>query len=60
MASIIAKVSRDFIMNEFHKKYPEYCFDKHKGYGTKLHREMIKMHGPCPIHRLSFAPFNYK
>ncbi len=58
MASIIAKVSRDFIMEEFHKKYPLYCFDKHKGYGTKLHMEMISLYGPCPIHRLSFAPFS--
>jgi ribonuclease HII len=60
MASIIAKVSRDFIMNEFHKRYPEYCFNKHKGYGTELHRKMIKLYGPCPIHRLSFSPFNYR
>ncbi len=58
MASIIAKVSRDFIMEEMHKKYPLYCFDKHKGYGTKLHMEMISLYGPCPIHRLSFAPFS--
>ena len=60
MASIIAKVSRDFLMEEFHKKYPLYHFDKHKGYGTKLHLEMIDIYGPCPIHRLSFAPFNFK
>lgn len=59
MASIIAKVSRDFIMEELHKKYPLYCFDKHKGYGTRLHMEMIDLYGPCPIHRLSFAPFNF-
>lgn len=58
MASIIAKVSRDFLMEEFHKKYPLYRFDKHKGYGTKLHMEMISLYGPCPIHRLSFAPFS--
>ena len=58
MASIIAKVSRDFIMEELDKKYPEYFFAKHKGYGTKLHLEMIKKFGPCPIHRKSFAPFN--
>lgn len=58
MASIIAKVSRDFIMEEFDKKYPEYFFAKHKGYGTKLHLEMIKKFGPCAIHRKSFAPFN--
>jgi len=55
-ASIIAKVSRDYLMGEFDKKYPEYCFAKHKGYGTKLHLEKIAAHGPSPIHRFSFAP----
>lgn len=60
MASIIAKVSRDYMMDEFHKRYPLYSFDKHKGYGTKLHLQMIDLYGPCPIHRLSFAPFNVK
>ena len=60
MASIIAKVSRDFMMKELHKKYPLYSFDKHKGYGTELHLRMIDLYGPCPIHRLSFAPFNAK
>jgi len=55
-ASIIAKVSRDYLMSEFDKQYPEYCFAKHKGYGTKLHLEKIAAHGPCPIHRFSFAP----
>lgn len=60
MASIIAKVSRDFIMDKFHQQYSFYKFDKHKGYGTKLHLEMIDLYGPCPIHRLSFAPFNLK
>jgi len=58
MASIIAKVSRDFLMEEMDKKYPQYQFSKHKGYGTKLHMEMISLYGPCPIHRLSFAPFS--
>lgn len=53
-ASIIAKVTRDKIMGEYHKKYPQYCFDKHKGYGTKLHFEMIAKHNPCEIHRKSF------
>ena len=57
MASIIAKVSRDFLMQEFHQKYPAYGFDQHKGYGTKQHLAIIKELGPCPIHRLSFAPF---
>jgi len=55
-ASIIAKVTRDRIMREYHEKYPEYCFDRHKGYGTKAHTEAIKKHGPCEIHRLSFEP----
>lgn len=53
-ASILAKVSRDRLMLELAKKYPEYCFEKHKGYGTKLHREMILKYGPCEIHRPSF------
>lgn len=55
-ASIIAKVSRDWLMGEMDKKYPEYCFAKHKGYGTKLHLEKIAAYGPCPIHRFSFRP----
>lgn len=55
-ASIIAKVSRDWLMHEEDKKYPEYQFAKHKGYGTKLHLEMLEQHGPCPIHRQSFSP----
>jgi len=53
-ASIIAKVTRDRIMRKMHKKYPKYGFMKHKGYGTKMHREMIKKHGFCEIHRQSF------
>lgn len=55
-ASIVAKVTRDKIMEEMHAKYPEYGFDKHKGYGTKYHLEQIKKHGPCDIHRKSFGP----
>jgi ribonuclease HII len=55
-ASIIAKVTRDRIMMEMHVKFPEYGFDKHKGYGTKFHTDMIELHGPCPIHRTSFNP----
>jgi len=55
-ASIIAKVTRDRLMKEMHQKYPEYSFDRHKGYGTKRHMDMLKIHGPCPIHRQSFAP----
>lgn len=53
-ASILAKVSRDRLMREYAVKYPEYGFEKHKGYGTKQHTESIILNGPCPIHRLSF------
>ncbi|MBQ7134196.1 MAG: ribonuclease HII [Ruminococcus sp.] len=53
-ASILAKVSRDRLMLEYAKAYPQYCFEKHKGYGTKLHNEMILQYGPSPIHRMSF------
>lgn len=53
-ASIVAKVRRDASMVRYHKKYPEYRFDLHKGYGTKLHYNMLKKHGPSPIHRKSF------
>jgi len=56
-ASIIAKETRDALMLEFHKKWPEYGFDSHKGYATKRHLEAIRRFGACPIHRLSFAPF---
>lgn len=55
-ASIIAKVTRDRIMLEMHDKYPMYGFDKHKGYGTKMHMDALSKHGPCEIHRQSFAP----
>ena len=55
-ASIIAKVTRDKIMKNYHKKYPCYCFDKHKGYPTELHRKLLGKFGPCPIHRKTFAP----
>lgn len=53
-ASIIAKVTRDKIMIEFHSKYPQYGFDQHKGYATKSHLDKIRKYGPCPIHRKSF------
>lgn len=53
-ASILAKVSRDRLCYEYAEKYPQYCFDKHKGYGTKLHVEKIREYGPCEIHRMSF------
>ena len=55
-ASIIAKVTRDRLMYEYAKVYPEYHFEKHKGYVTKLHREAINEFGICDIHRRSFAP----
>ena len=58
-ASIIAKVTRDHIMEEYDKKYPQYEFIKHKGYGTKVHIENIKKYGPCPIHRMSFNPVSF-
>ena len=54
-ASIIAKVTRDRIMREYDKIYPEYGFEKHKGYGTKMHISVIKENGPCPIHRKTFV-----
>ena len=54
LASIAAKVSRDRLMLELAQKYPEYGFEKHKGYGTKAHYEMLKKHGLCAIHRRSF------
>lgn len=53
-ASILAKVTRDRIMEEYDKVYPEYGFAKHKGYGTKAHIEAIKAHGACKIHRRTF------
>jgi len=53
-ASILAKVSRDRYMMEMAEKYPVYYFEKHKGYGTKLHYEALREHGPSPIHRMSF------
>ena len=53
-ASILAKVTRDKIMEQYHQQFPQYAFDKHKGYGTRLHRDLIKKHGPCPIHRRTF------
>lgn len=53
-ASILAKVSRDRLCYEYAEKYPQYGFDKHKGYGTKLHTQAIKEYGPCEIHRMSF------
>jgi ribonuclease HII len=55
-ASIIAKVSRDWLITELDRQYPVYEFRRHKGYGTKLHLAKLHEYGPCPIHRFSFAP----
>lgn len=55
-ASITAKVTRDRMMMDFHEQYPQYGFDQHKGYGTAAHMAALREHGPCPIHRRSFAP----
>jgi len=55
-ASIIAKVTRDRMMEELHQRYPEYGFASHKGYGTEEHLRAIQKHGVCPEHRLSFSP----
>lgn len=55
-ASILAKVTRDRIMNKYDKLYPQYNFKKHKGYPTKEHKELLKQYGACPIHRKSFKP----
>ena len=55
-ASILAKVTRDHLMIEYAKKYPQYGFEKHKGYVTKAHKEALAKYGPCPIHRKSFKP----
>lgn len=57
-ASIIAKVKRDRTMIKYHKKYPQYGFDRHKGYGTKAHIEALRKFGSCPIHRQSFLSFS--
>jgi len=55
-ASVLAKVYRDRLMLAMHNLYPEYGFDRHKGYPTAHHLERLKSLGPCPIHRKSFAP----
>ena len=55
-ASVLAKVTRDRLMLEFDRQWPEYGFAGHKGYGTAQHLAAIAAHGPCPIHRRSFAP----
>jgi ribonuclease HII len=55
-ASVIAKVTRDQLMMEYHAIYPAYGFDNHKGYATAEHLAKLKAHGPSPIHRYSFSP----
>lgn len=55
-ASIIAKVARDRVMLDFAREFPEYGFERHKGYGTRMHLEALRLHGPCRIHRRSFQP----
>ena len=55
-ASILAKVGRDRYMQKMHKKYPLYAFSAHKGYGTRQHRDLLKKHGVCEIHRKSYKP----
>ena len=55
-ASIIAKVSRDRVMHQFAVEFPEYGFERHMGYGTKMHLEALRLHGPCRLHRRSFQP----
>ncbi len=55
-ASILAKVARDARMRELHACYPQYGFDRHKGYPSATHREALLLHGPCPQHRRSYAP----
>jgi ribonuclease HII len=59
-ASIIAKVTRDNLLINLHQTYPQYGFDVHKGYGTKLHREKLAVFGPCPLHRMSYRPLRKK
>jgi ribonuclease HII len=56
-ASIYAKVLRDNFMANIADQYPQYRFEKHVGYGTKLHREMLTLHGACDLHRISWKPF---
>lgn len=55
-ASILAKTERDAEMRRLHERYPQYCFDRHKGYPTAEHLELLERHGPCEIHRRSFGP----
>lgn len=58
-ASVIAKVTRDRLMEGWHRHFPQYGFDRHKGYATREHLECLRAYGPCPIHRRSFAPVGH-
>lgn len=57
-ASIIAKVTRDQFMDELDELFPHYGFSIHKGYGTLLHQQALRQYGPCPMHRMTFAPLS--
>jgi ribonuclease HII len=57
-ASVVAKVSRDRMMRDLHERYPQYGFDRHKGYNTDEHERALAEHGPCPVHRYSFVNVN--
>lgn len=59
-ASVLAKITRDRLMLEYHTQFPAYGFDEHKGYGTAKHLAAIAQHGACPIHRMTFAPLKPK
>jgi ribonuclease HII len=59
-ASVIAKVTRDRVMRRLHEQYPQYGFDRHVGYATAYHQEMITAHGVCPLHRLSFDAVSFR
>ncbi len=58
-ASIVAKVTRDRLMSDYHRTFPQYGFRNHKGYGTAAHRKKIILHGLTPLHRRSFSPMKY-
>lgn len=55
-ASILAKTARDAALDDLHERYPQYAFDRHKGYPTALHLERLRLHGVSPVHRRSYAP----
>jgi ribonuclease HII len=55
-ASIVAKCLRDSLMDQWHARYPQYRFDRHRGYGTRVHLDALHRYGPCPLHRKTFEP----